>query len=486
MGMTMTTISNNLSANNFSKNNAAGSNNADTANNTFSGILAMQAPASSQYKPSPASSATQNTTENGKVTAQAASKEPVAQNNRASGKAENDGSTAENKASVNDDAAQANKAAAPNENTADAENRTTPENGPNAAQTPSEALPVNVLAEHAILQQGISEAGVNAGDMGKPSLENTLLSQLIEPQRNLASRLSGKNPAHAELEAQTAAGSLAPFLKDRLTGSGKEKPDTLSSTENTMLTASQLAALDKQNAAGRAVNLTANKEATSQIREARLDRLSQEAVTPNLADPRNFNHQTPAQPLANPASDTLPDATHANANANPAVGTLAASNQAQASASPLISIGTSFYHPGWSQAMSQQLATQASLFFRQQANGTHIAQMRLDPPELGPIKVSISIQDGVAQAAFVASNAAVRQALENSLADLHQALQEKGLSLGQAHVGQQDRQDGFLMEDDNAPGTAGQTKGSTGILADAGGPATGPSRQHDGLINTFA
>ncbi|WP_189385828.1 flagellar hook-length control protein FliK [Advenella faeciporci] len=485
----MTTISNNLSANNFSKNNAAGSNNADSANNTFSGILAMQAPASSQYKPSPASSATQNTTENGKVTAQAASKEPVAQNNRASGKTENDGSTAENKASVNDDAAQANKAAAPNENTADAENRTTPENGPNAAQTPSEALPVNVLAEHAILQQGISEAGVNAGDMGKPSLENTLLSQLIEPQRNLASRLSGKNPAHAELEAQTAAGSLAPSAKDRLAGSGKEKPDTLSSTENTMLTASQLAALDKQNAAGRAVNLTANKEATSQIREARLGRLSQEAVTPNLADPRNFNHQTPAQPLANPASDTLPDATvatHANANANPAVGTLAASNQAQASASPLISIGTSFYHPGWSQAMSQQLATQASLFFRQQANGTHIAQMRLDPPELGPIKVSVSIQDGVAQAAFVASNAAVRQALENSLADLHQALQEKGLSLGQAHVGQQDRRDGFLMEDDNAPGTAGQTKGSTGILADAGVPATGPSRQHDGLINTFA
>ena len=480
MGKTMTTISNNLSANNFSKNNAAGSNNADSANNTFSGILAMQAPASSQYKPSPASSATQNTTANGKVTTQAASKEPVAQNNRASGKTENDGSTAENKASVNDDAAQTNKAAAPNENTADAENRTTPENGPNAAQTPSEALPVNVLAEHAILQQGISEAGVNAGDMGKPSLENTLLSQLIEPQRNLASRLSGKNPAHAELEAQTAAGSLALSAKDRLASSGKEKPDTLSSTENTMLTASQLAALNKQNAAGRAVNLTANKEATSQIREARLDRLSQEAVTPNLADPRNFNHQTPAQPLANPASDTLPDATVA-ANANPAVGTLA-----QASASPLISIGTSFYHPGWSQAMAQQLATQASLFFRQQANGTHIAQMRLDPPELGPIKVSISIQDGVAQAAFVASNAAVRQALENSLADLHQALQEKGLSLGQAHVGQQDRQDGFLMEDDNAPGTAGQTKGSTGILADAGGPATGPSRQHDGLINTFA
>ncbi|NLY34360.1 MAG: hypothetical protein GX040_06530 [Alcaligenaceae bacterium] len=476
----MTTISNNLSANNFSKNNAAGSNNADSANNTFSGILAMQAPASSQYKPSPASSATQNTTANGKVTTQAASKEPVAQNNRASGKAENDGSTAENKASVNDDAAQANKAATPNENTADAENRTTPENGPNAAQTPSEALPVNVLAEHAILQQGTSEAGVKADDKGKPSLENTLLSQLIEPQRNLASRLSGKNPAHAELEAQTAAGSLAPSAKDRLAGSGKEKPDTLSSTENTMLTASQLAALDKQNAAGRAVNLTANKEATSQIRDARLDRLSQEAVTPNLADPRNFNHQTPAQPLANPASDTLPDATVA-ANANPAVGTLA-----QASASPLISIGTSFYHPGWSQAMAQQLATQASLFFRQQANGTHIAQMRLDPPELGPIKVSISIQDGVAQAAFVASNAAVRQALENSLADLHQALQEKGLSLGQAHVGQQDRQDGFLMEDDNAPGTAGQTKGSTGILADAGGPATGPSRQHDGLINTFA
>ena len=488
MGMTMTTISNNLNTGNLLKTEAAGSLQATSANNTFSGILAMQAPASSQNRPSSTSSATQSTTENSNVTAQAASKEPVAPNNQASGKTENDSSYAENKASINDDAVQANKTA-PNENTEDAENRITPENGLNAAQIPSEALPVNLLAEHAILQQDKSESSVNAGEKGKPSLENTLLSQLIEPQRNLANRLSGKNPVNAELQVQTPSGALAPFVKNRLAGSGKEKPDTLLNTENARLTASQLTALDQQTVAGRAVNLNANKEAADQILDILLGRPSQDPVTPNLADPRNLNLKTPAQPLANQAADMLLEATvatNANANTNPAVGTLAANTQAQAPVSPLISIGTSFYHPGWSQAMAQQLATQASLFFRQQANGTHIAQMRLDPPELGPIKVSISIQDGVAQAAFVASNAAVRQALENSLADLHQALQEKGLSLGQAHVGQQDRQDSFFMEDNNTLGTAGQTEGSAGILADAGGSATGPSRQHDGLINTFA
>ena len=188
---------------------------------------------------------------------------------------------------------------------------------------------------------------------------------------------------------------------------------------------------------------------------------------------------------ADQMANTLLDATAA-ANAATASSGSVTNNQAQAPASPLISIGTSFYHPGWSQAMAQQLATQASLFFRQQANGTHIAQMRLDPPELGPIKVSLSIQDGVAQAAFVASNAAVRQALENSLADLHQALQEKGLSLGQAHVEQQDRQDGFFMEDNQASRTVAPTEDSLGTIADTAGPVTTKSRQHDGMINTFA
>jgi len=459
MGMTMTKISNNLSANHFQKTEAAGSNQASSENDAFSSILARQAPAPAQNQPSSANSAAQSTTENNTP--------------------------------MNDAVAQADKAA-PKENTVEAENETTSEDSLRTAQMSNEALPVNLLAEPALLQQIKPEAGTIAGDKGKTSLENTILSQLIEPQRNLANRLSGKNQATLKPEAQAASGSLARFAKDTLAGSAKATSDTLLNTENSQLTASQLATLDKQSVAGRAINLNANKEAADQLRASLFGRLSADTVTTDPADARNFNLKTSAQPWSNQmmaadqAANNLPESSFA-ANSNAASSASVTNTQAQAPTSPLIPIGASFYHPGWSQAMAQQVATQASLFFRQQANGTHIAQMRLDPPELGPIKVSISIQDGVAQAAFVASNATVRQALENSLADLHQALQEKGLSLGQAHVGQQDRQETFLM-DDNTPSRSAvaQTEDSPAGLPDVARPATGNSRQHDGLISTFA
>lgn len=485
MGMRMTTISNSLGTGKLLKTEGADNHQASGANNTFSGILAMQAPAASQSKPASPPANTQGNTQNSQSINRTAS-----QNKPASGKADNGKATnhTENTSSPDNETSQTDQVAA-SDNTADTENRTRPEQAPDAAPITNEVLPVNVLAEHAFFQQGSPGADALTGDKGgMPSLENTLLSQLIEPQRNLASRLSGKNPFNAPLETQATSGALAQFVKNKLAGSGQEQADTLRNTENTRLDAEQLAALDKHNLAGRAVNLNATKEATDQVRDTLFGRLSPDTVTADPTDPRNQGFKTTTQPLLNQAVNTLSEAAAANINANAsqAISATAANTPAQAPASPLISIGTSFYHPGWSQAMAQQLATQASLFFRQQANGTHIAQMRLDPPELGPIKVSISIQDGVAQAAFVASNAAVRQALENSLADLHQALQEKGLSLGQAHVDQQDRQDSFFMEDNKTAGATRHLEGGTGILSDAGESVTTQPRQHDGLIKTFA
>lgn len=473
MGMTMTTISNNLNANNFLKTEAAGSNPAASTDNGFSSILAMQAPAQAQNKPSSSSLSTQKATES----------------SHSAGKAENGHAATKNQTSPNDGVTQADPLTGKENSDIDANQSTLSEEELNAAQTTNEAQQANLLAEPALLQQAKLEAGINTENKGKPAFENTLLSQLIEPQRNLASRLSGKNSA--DLEAQTAAGTLPQFVKDALAGSAKANTDTVLNTNNGQLTASQLAELDLPTSAGRAINLTANEEALDRLRDSLLGRFSTDSVSADPTDPRSLNLKTSYQPGTNAVTgadqmaNTLLDATAA-ANAATASSGSVTNNQAQAPASPLISIGTSFYHPGWSQAMAQQLATQASLFFRQQANGTHIAQMRLDPPELGPIKVSLSIQDGVAQAAFVASNAAVRQALENSLADLHQALQEKGLSLGQAHVEQQDRQDGFFMEDNQASRTVAPTEDSLGTIADTAGPVTTKSRQHDGMINTFA
>lgn len=489
MGMTMTIISNNLNTSKLQKSDAASNNPASRGDNAFSSILAMQTAVPAQNKPS---SAPQNTAENSSTAGKADSKESITQSNQPSGKTENSRTATEHKTSTNDEPAQLDSLADKENTPVDAREPATSDNELNAAQIPDEALQANWLAEQAILGQGKLAAGLNTEPKGKPAFESTLLHQLIEPQRNLSTRLSGKNLANSEGDEKATLEALARFVKDTQAGSAQAKPETLFNTENSRLTASQQAALDKQAVAGPATSLNANKKVADHLRDALLGRLSPETDTANLADPRNINLKTSAQLQANQmmASDQAAEkllessvAAHSAAAASASV----TNTQAQAPASPLIALGTSFYHPGWSQAMAQQVATQASLFFRQQVNGTHIAQMRLDPPELGPIKVSISIQDGVAQAAFVASNATVRQVLENSLADLHQALQEKGLSLGQAHVEQQDQQESFFTDDRNASNMLAQAEDSPADgLAESSKHAARPSPQHDGLINTFA
>lgn len=65
------------------------------------------------------------------------------------------------------------------------------------------------------------------------------------------------------------------------------------------------------------------------------------------------------------------------------------------------------------------------------------AEIRLDPPELGPMRIMLSINEGVANAMFFAAHAQTRQAIELSLPQLQQQLAQSGLSLGEANVSDQ-------------------------------------------------
>ncbi len=98
---------------------------------------------------------------------------------------------------------------------------------------------------------------------------------------------------------------------------------------------------------------------------------------------------------------------------------------AHASASARIDtpIGTD----GWGNAFSQKVVW---LVDRQQQS----AELHVNPPHLGPVDVVLNLTDDGARVAFCSPHAAVRDAIEASLADLRNALAERGLSLGQALV----------------------------------------------------
>jgi flagellar hook-length control protein FliK len=61
-------------------------------------------------------------------------------------------------------------------------------------------------------------------------------------------------------------------------------------------------------------------------------------------------------------------------------------------------------------------------------------QIRLDPPELGTLHVSVKVQDGVISASFQTSNDEATRLLSHTLGQLKQSLEMQGLSVERLQV----------------------------------------------------
>ncbi|MGT2511257.1 flagellar hook-length control protein FliK [Cupriavidus basilensis] len=72
---------------------------------------------------------------------------------------------------------------------------------------------------------------------------------------------------------------------------------------------------------------------------------------------------------------------------------------------------------------------------RLSTQGNHTAELQLNPPDLGPLKVVLNVVNDQAQAQFVSPHAAVRAAVEAALPQLRTALADNGIQLGQTSVG---------------------------------------------------
>lgn len=81
----------------------------------------------------------------------------------------------------------------------------------------------------------------------------------------------------------------------------------------------------------------------------------------------------------------------------------------------------------WGEQLSNQVIVLAQ-------SATPSADIRVTPPELGPVHVRISVEDGVASIVLSAPVQETRQALEAALPALHDALAESGISLGESAV----------------------------------------------------
>ncbi|WP_322994699.1 flagellar hook-length control protein FliK [Castellaniella sp.] len=155
-----------------------------------------------------------------------------------------------------------------------------------------------------------------------------------------------------------------------------------------------------------------------------------------------------------------------------------------------ISVPTPFNSPQWPQDVGRQLLslTQAGA-----GVGNHTVVMHVNPPELGPVHITLHLGDSL-QAAFVSPHANVRQALENALPHLQQQLAQSGLSLGQANVSdQQPGQQQFAQGSDqgtaHTDGAVFSLDGSTDSAASIPAGTAAPTQRiihPDSLVDTFA
>jgi flagellar hook-length control protein FliK len=189
------------------------------------------------------------------------------------------------------------------------------------------------------------------------------------------------------------------------------------------------------------------------------------------------SHAALSVAAASTATDSQPQGSGDLAAINGALSAPAFASQPNSILTPhTLNINAPVNSPSFSQALGQHVAWLGSQDIKQ-------AQIRLNPQDLGPLDVKVSIEHGRVDVAFMAQHPATVAAVQQSLSQLNQMLGGQGLSLGQATVGQQASQQHF-------GGSQGQSSSSTSTTADEepveGLAATSTPSIAVGLVDAFA
>jgi len=105
-------------------------------------------------------------------------------------------------------------------------------------------------------------------------------------------------------------------------------------------------------------------------------------------------------------------------------------------------------NPQWNQAVVNRVMWLSS-------QNISSAELRLDPPELGPLQVRIQVQHDQVQVNFVSQNASVRDTLDQQASRLREIFEQAGLTL---NMGVSDQS---ASERDHAQSPKGSGSGGT-------------------------
>ncbi|MEO8992775.1 MAG: flagellar hook-length control protein FliK [Nitrosospira sp.] len=133
---------------------------------------------------------------------------------------------------------------------------------------------------------------------------------------------------------------------------------------------------------------------------------------------------------------------------------------------------------GWDNALGQKVLWMVS-------NQQQVAELSLNPPDLGPLQVVLSISDDQVSAMFISQQADVRQALEAALPRLKEMMADSGINLGNTTVSADSARQQAESEQKNHSGTRyGRGNGQTISGMDTDVIAIRSGR--NSLVDTFA
>lgn len=138
-------------------------------------------------------------------------------------------------------------------------------------------------------------------------------------------------------------------------------------------------------------------------------------------------------------------------------------------------------NPAWSKALGERAVMMAQ-------QGPRMAEVRLDPPELGSLRIRVQIHGSdQVSLSFNAPNAAVREVLEQSMPRLREMFAEQGLNLADASVGDQSTQDRADKDPRDAVAKGFAGSGGDDFGDDFGdAPASRVGGRKIGLIDYYA
>ena len=136
----------------------------------------------------------------------------------------------------------------------------------------------------------------------------------------------------------------------------------------------------------------------------------------------------------------------------------------------------------WASDFGQKIVWLAS-------NDKQSAQLTLNPPQMGPIEISLNVDKGNASVSFASANAEVRDAIETALPRLREMFASAGIELGQTNVGAESFSQQQAGNDGKNPSSSRWMSDNAILGAETAGALQARAfgtQQGNGMVDIFA